>query len=87
MHDYRRGGAKLIQELAQAYQEDYNAYQVALRKLRLVMRDVLTKAKRRINKGVKQLKETNMGRARKDWNDRQKALLGKLAEAAHSVSA
>jgi hypothetical protein len=86
VHDYRRGGAKLIQELTQAYQEDCTAYQVALGKMRLVMRDVLAKTRHRINKGVKQLKENNVATAKKDWSDRQKALLGQLMEAAHSVS-
>ncbi|KAI9772319.1 MAG: hypothetical protein M1840_001068 [Geoglossum simile] len=87
VHDYRRGGAKLIQELAQVYQEDYNAYQVALGKTTLAMRDLLTKTRRRIHRGVKQLKEKNMAAVKKDWSDRQKAQLGQLADATHLVSA
>jgi len=86
VHDYQRGGAKLIQELAQTYQEDCTAYQVALGKMRLVMRDVLARTRYHINKGVKQLKENSVAAAKKDWNDRQKALLGQLTEASQSVS-
>ncbi|KAI9782470.1 MAG: hypothetical protein M1839_004956 [Geoglossum umbratile] len=87
VHDYRRGGAKLIQELAKAYQEDYDAHQAALGKMRLALRDLLTKARRRINKGVKHLKEDDVAAARKNWNDRQKALLGQLREVTHLVNA
>jgi hypothetical protein len=87
VHDYQRGGTKLIQELEQAYQGDCDAYQVALEEVRMALRDKCTEARRRINGDVKQLKGNNVATARKGWSDGQKALLSQLRAVMDFVNA
>jgi hypothetical protein len=87
VHDYQRGGTKLIQELEQAYQGDYDACRVALGEVKLTLRDMYREARRRINGGVKQLKGDSLTVMKKDWNESQKALLGQLRVVVDFVNA
>ncbi|KAH0536350.1 hypothetical protein FGG08_006776 [Glutinoglossum americanum] len=87
VHDYQRGGTKLIQELEQSYQRDCDAYRVALGEVSIALKGKFIEARGRINEDVKQLKGSSVAAARKDWSDGQKVLMSRLKAAMDFVNA